>query len=447
MVINTDLHSHSGYAGGVGTISLENIEKTMTLKGIDIFGTGDCLHPKWNKHLKNILIEKENGLFSLKNSETDKRFLLQTEIIITVDIKNARKIVHTLIFFPSFECVDKVTKCLESYGMKNTVGRPFLKCNNNIDVSNKLEKILNLDDLIEIVPAHIMTPQGVFGSNNPVYSMKEFYGNVSDRFKAVETGLSADPNILNMIPELDNISLISNSDTHSAALNRVGREFTSFDINKPSYDSIINCIRNRKILKTAEFNPEEGKFFLTGHRAGKKDHNDSYCVFSPKNTPPTKICPICNKSLTIGVLEQVKKIFDMQIKNINPEDRTQLKRDFVSTVPLIEIIAYTLGIKTVLSPKINSIYRDIIKTIGDESKLWFNSKSDIQKRLSGVVDDILISNIIQVKDGCFGFSPPGFDGTYGDLVIGKKIDFNNINTIFCNPNQTVNIENNQKKLY
>ena len=105
MVLNTDLHSHSGYAGGVGTISLENIEKTMMLKGIDVFGTGDCLHRKWNRHLNDTLIERENGLFSLKTSETDKRFLLQTEIIVTADIGNSRNLALELsCMFCHFLC-------------------------------------------------------------------------------------------------------------------------------------------------------------------------------------------------------------------------------------------------------------------------------------------------------------------------------------------------------
>jgi PHP family Zn ribbon phosphoesterase len=43
MKLAVDLHSHSGYAGGVGQIELSAVSKTMKLKGIDVFGTGDCL--------------------------------------------------------------------------------------------------------------------------------------------------------------------------------------------------------------------------------------------------------------------------------------------------------------------------------------------------------------------------------------------------------------------
>ena len=44
MHLSVDLHSHSGHAGGVGNIRLEDIARAMRKKGIDVFGTGDCLH-------------------------------------------------------------------------------------------------------------------------------------------------------------------------------------------------------------------------------------------------------------------------------------------------------------------------------------------------------------------------------------------------------------------
>ncbi|MCK5063373.1 MAG: hypothetical protein KAR23_05590, partial [Candidatus Aenigmarchaeota archaeon] len=204
MLLNCDLHSHSGYAGGVGQISLDDLEKTMDKKGIRVFGTGDCLHAEWRAFLKDNLIEKEDGLFSKKNNNA--RFLLQTEVIFTAAIGSGRKSVHTVLLFPSFESVDKVCGLLESMDVKNTIGRPFIKCEDSRDVGDKLCKILDVDEGIEAIPAHVMTPQGVYGSNNPVNYMKDFYGCSTERISAVETGLSADPEILSLIPELDNFA-------------------------------------------------------------------------------------------------------------------------------------------------------------------------------------------------------------------------------------------------
>ncbi len=428
MLINCDLHAHSGYAGGVGQISLDNLEVAMQKKGIDVFGTGDCLHPEWRKFLKDNIIEREDGLFSKKGN--DARFMLQTEIIFTAAVGPGRKSVHTILLFPSFDSVDRTCKLLDRMGVKNTIGRPFIKCEDRVDVGNRLSKILDIDDKIEAIPAHVMTPQGVYGSNNPIDKMKDFYGGATERISAVETGLSADPEILSLIPELDNFSLISNSDAHSAALNRIGREFTTVDVDSVSYGNVIDAIRKNKIARTVEFNPTEGRFFLTGHRAGKKRHGDAYCVFSPKHTPKGNKCPICGKKLTVGVLERALQLKDIQGGTREFGELAPSTKDFVRMVPLVEVIAYSIGVLSVVSAKVVALYDKVVGVFGNEAQIWFEKDEVIRKKLaSAEVSDEIIDNIIKVKTGDFSFSPAGFDGTYGKLCIGTKEDVFNVNII------------------
>ncbi len=428
MLINCDLHSHSGYAGGVGQISLDNLEVAMQKKGIDVFGTGDCLHPEWRELLKGNLVEREDGLFSKKGN--DVRFMLQTEVIFTAAVGSGRKSVHTVLLFPSFDSVEKTCQLLEGMGVKNTIGRPFIKCADSMDVGNRLSKILDIDDKIEAIPAHVMTPQGVYGSNNPIGRMKDFYGGVTERISAVETGLSADPEILSLIPELDDLSLVSNSDAHSAALNRMGREFTTVDIASVSYGNIIDSIRKNRIARTAEFNPTEGKFFLTGHRAKKKGHGDAYCVFSPKHTPKDNKCPICGKKLTVGVLERALQLKDVQGGTREFGELSPSTKDFVRMVPLVEVIAYSIGVLSVVSAKVVALYDKAVGVFGNEAQIWFEKDEVIRKKLaSAEVSDDVIDNIIKVKNGDFCFSPAGFDGTYGKLCVGAKEDVFNVNII------------------
>ncbi|NOQ56044.1 MAG: hypothetical protein GQ477_04535 [Nanohaloarchaea archaeon] len=428
MLINCDLHSHSGYAGGVGQISLDDLEAAMDKKGIDVFGTGDCLHPLWSRFLKDNVVEAEDGLFSKKGNKA--RFMLQTEVIFTAAVGSGRKSVHTVLLFPSFESVDRTCQLLENIGVKNTIGRPFIKCADNFDVGNKLSKILDIDDKIEAIPAHVMTPQGVYGSNNPIDKMKDFYGSATDRIKAVETGLSADPEILSLIPELDDYALVSNSDAHSAALNRMGREFTTVETTSFSYSNIIDAIRKNKIARTAEFNPTEGRFFLTGHRVGKKGHGDAYCVFSPKYTPKDNKCPICGKKLTVGVLERALQLKDIQGGTREFGELSPSTKDFVNMVPLVEVIAYSAGVTSVVSAKVVALYDKIVGAFGNEVKIWFEKDYVVRKRLESVdATDNVIDNIIKVKNGNFSFSPAGFDGTYGKLVVGKKEDVFEVNVI------------------
>ena len=80
MLVNVDLHYHSGASGGVGNIDLTDFLETGPKKGIDIFGTGDCLHELWLEKLKKELAEtyKGSGIFQLE-SQQNVKFILQTE--------------------------------------------------------------------------------------------------------------------------------------------------------------------------------------------------------------------------------------------------------------------------------------------------------------------------------------------------------------------------------
>jgi PHP family Zn ribbon phosphoesterase len=334
MKLNVDLHCHSGASGGVGNLDIEKIAETMPMKGIELLGTGDCLHPEWNSTLKQILNESSEGIFT-PTFKSAIKFILQTELIFTCSVETGRKSVHIVFLFPSFEAVGKMKSLFEEWNVKNTIGRPFVKCDDKEDVAKKLNQIKKIDDLIEIIPAHVMTPQGVFGSDNPINYLNEFFGDAEELIYAVETGLSADPIILGLIPELDKRTLISNSDAHSHHLARLGREFTTLDIKDLTYSAIIKAIRTNNVIRTAEFNPAEGRYFLTGHRAGKTGHGDKFCVFSPKYTPKNRRCPICGKKITVGVLERALELNIVQGEDRNLGFLPPNSRPFVHMVPLV----------------------------------------------------------------------------------------------------------------
>ncbi|MHA1786374.1 MAG: endonuclease Q family protein [Candidatus Helarchaeota archaeon] len=421
-MINVDLHYHSGASGGVGKINLEDFYEIGPKKGINVIGTGDSLHEGWLTQLKERLTEinKDNGLFRLSNGK-EVSFLLQTEVIFTCSLGKGRKSVHIILLFPSFDAINKTIKLFEKWNVKNTIGRPFVKCKDNQEVGDRLNKFLEINEYNEFIPAHIMTPSGVFGSQNPINFLEEFFSGAVDNINCVETGLSADPLILGMIPELDNIGLISNSDAHSIQLNRLGREFTTFDVKELSYYEIIDKIRRKKISRTAEFHPTEGKFFLSGHRAGKKGHGNNYCVFSPQYTPKNGRCPICGKPLTIGVLERAFQLTKAQDGNREYGYLPKKTQSFVHMVPLIEMLAVGyLKTKSIKSKKVRKLYDDIIQLIGNECELWFKNDEEIKSNLEGNIEQDVVDLILKVKNGKFHFNPLGYDGAYGTLVIGKK---------------------------
>ncbi|MBC8415071.1 MAG: hypothetical protein H8E11_01430 [Candidatus Cloacimonetes bacterium] len=406
MQLAVDLHSHSGYAGGVGQIELKTVSRTMKLKGIDVFGTGDCLFPPRTEELKKELSEVAEGLFSLPSDSS--KFLLQTEVILSTKLahKKNKTIAHHLIFFPDFDSICKMQKLMKKWGMKNTIGRPFITSGSQRELEDQLFEMQNVDPLIEIIPAHIMTPDGIFGSKNNLDKLIEFYGNFLPNIRCIETGLSADPQMLATIPDLAELTFISNSDCHSAALNRIGREFTILNVEKTDYPFIINSLRENQVIMTAEFNPAEGRYFLTGHRGNRNNH--SKAVIFRHNVPSDLICPECGKKMFLGVQQRCRQLQDKNCKIV--------PRKFMHLIPLVEVIAVAQNLKSINSNKVRKIFDEIMNVFPSEIVLW--QSDSIHVMLDKRIDEKTINHILAVQCGSFKFDPPGHDGIYGKLQVG-----------------------------
>ena len=102
-----DLHCHSSYAGGTGSLDLRTAVDNMPKKGVKLVGTGDCLFEPWLKTLKEQLVDpEESGVYELKDAnEHDKatQFVLQTELAFTAPVGVNRKNVHGVFLFPNFD--------------------------------------------------------------------------------------------------------------------------------------------------------------------------------------------------------------------------------------------------------------------------------------------------------------------------------------------------------
>lgn len=409
MKLAVDLHSHSGYAGGVGQIDLSDVSRTMKKKGINVFGTGDSLFPPRTEELKEQLREVKPGLFALKNDSS--LFLLQTEVILSTRIDGFKNktIAHHVILFPDYNSITSLQKLMNKWKMKNTIGRPFITTDSQQEMEDRLFQIAEISPLIEIIPAHILTPDGILGSKNNLLSMKQFYGTFYDNLHAIETGLSADPAMLCQIPDLADLAFISNSDCHSAALNRIGREFTILDVGDVNYQSIITAIRENHIDMTAEFNPAEGRYFLTGHRSDRKGHQSSFLKDGMREN---SICPQCGKKINLGVKDRAKQLSDPKIVAKN--------RNFKHLIPLVEVIAHSLNLKSISSKKVIKIFNRIMDIYPSEIDLWISK--DSEELLDKWVPAETINQILEVKKSNFSFDPPGFDGNYGILRIGDRND-------------------------
>ncbi|HPC38062.1 MAG TPA: endonuclease Q family protein [Exilispira sp.] len=422
MILTSDLHCHSGYSGGVGKISLDRLYENLEMKGINLYGSGDILQPEWRKIIKEALIESEEGLYILKNfyDKTNKfypRIILETEIVLSApyfyDTKK-RKLVHLLMLFPSFKVVEEIAKIFENQKAKLNIGRPYLK----FETLNKMHDfLLNLSEkypYIEFIPAHIFTPDGVLGGENPIDSLEQFFGSFTNKINALESGLSADPDMILSIDKLNDFLVISNSDAHSEALNRIGREFFALEIDNLSYFDFISSIKKKRITYSVEFKPEHGRYYLTGHREDRHE-NKEQIYFQFENVPEDLICPVCKKKLIEGVQYRVHKL---ALKNIDKK-KDRRKQKFFYSIPLIEIIALSLN-SSIKSKKVEQFYKTILSKINFESNLYMIEEKTILNIIENLeIDDSIKSSLISIRKNLFKFDPPGFDGKYGELRILK----------------------------
>jgi len=414
-----DFHLHSKYSRATSPqMDLENLDKWAKIKGIKVLGTGDFTHPDWFKNLKEKLEPAESGLFKLapyrnevsgaglKDSNSQTRFILTSEISCIYSKKFKVRKIHILIFAPSFETVEKINTHLGWLGNLKADGRPIL----GLDAKELAKIVLDISPDCLVVPAHLMTPWfSLFGSKSGFNSLEECFEDYSKYIFTGETGLSANPRMLWRMPDSRRITLISNSDAHSPA--HLGREANVFEGNELNYQSIINTIKyrgatpvNLRLIYTIEFFPEEGKYHYDGHRM---------CGISLSPAESKKynnICPNCGRPLTIGVLNRVEQLADRP-EGFKPENAIPFK----SLVPLAEIIADTLG-QGVGTIGVDKEYKNLIEKFGNE----FSVLIDVPRpELEVVTSPEIAEGIIRVREGKVNITP-GYDGVYGKIRIFSR---------------------------
>lgn len=346
MQVNADLHIHGPYSAGSSkhtTIPL--MVEYAKLKGLDLLATSDCLHPKWLKHLKEHLTE-ENGLFRSKDGDT--RFLLQTEI-------QDRSLVHQIIFLPDLDAADSLYSKLKKVSTDiDKDGRPRL----SIGPEELAEIVLDLGCMIG--PAHAFTPYyAIYAKFN---SLKECYGKYADRIKFIELGLSADTEMADHIEELNSLTFLSNSDAHSVM--RLGREFNKIDLEEYSFQALEKAIEDHKITLNAGYDPREGKYHLTAC-------NKCYKYYVLEDARSKNMRCECGGSIKMGVKDRI--IARTKRPSSSPAFRPQYKH----LIPLIEIIAKSLGISSTYSKKVNELWRALVEEHGGEIKVLL--ETDIEK--------------------------------------------------------------------
>jgi len=393
-----DLHIHSKFSRATsGDMIISGIAESAELKGISLVGTGDFTHPEWLKMLRNDLTEAGNGVYKHNNTY----FILTAEVNNIYTRNGKLRRIHNIIFTPSFDTAEKISKYLLKFGNLGSDGRPLL----NLDSMQMLEKILQISPESFLVPSHIWTPWfSIFGSKSGFDSIDECFGSLTREIFALETGLSSDPKMNWTLSALDRYTMISNSDAHSPS--RLGREANILNCNI-DFNEIKEVLRtkdNKRFLSTIEFFPEEGKYHYDGHR-------NCNVVLSPdESISIDDICPVCGKQLTIGVAHRVKLLSDRKDGFI-PDNAIP----FRNLVPLEEVIAEALDMGRE-SQTVKNQYLKLVKFLNGEFNILRNvSISEIAMQS----DERIAFAVEQVRKGNLLITP-GYDGVFGKVSIFRK---------------------------
>ncbi len=414
MAYVADLHIHSRFSRACSPqLNIPNLTHWAKLKGIDVLGTGDFLHPLWLTELKSQLKEDGSGFLSYQGDQGSQgiKFVLTVEIASIYTHKGKGRRIHNLVFMPDFQSAERFQKDLLSRRANlSSDGRPIV----GISSKDLLSIALQASDKAIFVPSHCWTPWfGVFGSQSGYDSLQDCFEDLTEYVYGIETGLSSDPAMNWRIKELDNRSILSFSDAHS--LPNLGRESTVFagDVSQ-GYSGMFEAIKNQKIAGTIEFYPEEGKYHYTGHR-------NCNIRYTPEDTKQKgTICPVCKRGLTVGVMERVEAIAERSMRDLKIENEKGFikskafpnRAGYKMLVPLLTVLAESFGTAPTTQKVLNE-YNKLTTVLGSEMKIL--SKVDISE-IAKVSGSKIAEGVDRDRKGQLVIDP-GYDGVYGVVKI------------------------------
>ncbi|MDY6789256.1 MAG: TIGR00375 family protein [Candidatus Nanohaloarchaea archaeon] len=387
MLIDTDLHLHGYYSGAVSDrMKIPTMAEQSAVKGLDLVGTGDILHPGWREHVKNETERCAPGIFE----NSDCRFMLTTE----VEDKNR---VHHILLFPCFESVEKVYSDFKEFSPDiDKDGRPRL----NIG-GGRIAGVAK-DHNCLVGPAHAFTPwTAVYGHHD---SLEDCYGNMASELDFLELGLSADSELADLISDHNDLVFLSNSDAHSPWPHKMGREFNRFKLEElsfPEFKKALHRKGGRETVLNVGFDPREGKY----HCTACQNCNQKYALEQAEQSGWK--CRECGKSIKKGVKDRIGELSD---GGNTPDWRP----NYTHLVPLAEIIREVVGHASVKTKTVQNLYDKFISKFDSEIAILVDrpieALEEVNKKVADAVQKFRKGKTVMI---------PGGGGEYGELVIPR----------------------------
>ncbi len=390
---NLDLHFHGPYAGGVSkNMLIPVIAEQAQLKGLDVVSTADITHGKWLEHVKQELVEEENGVYKHRDFAT--RFLVGTEVCC-----NQR--IHHLIYLPDLSTAETFRLKLMGKGNLDCgiCGRPSLR----MGPEELAGQVHDLGGLIG--PAHAFTPYfSVYAHFN---SVKQAYGTEGGKITFMELGLSADSYFADLIEENHQYAFLTNSDSHSPWPHRIGREFTRMKMEKLGFEGLRRALADRdpegggpSVTLNAGLDPREGKYHLTAcNLCFKKYPVEALDKFKGR-------CP-CGGSIKKGVRDRVQ-----ELATFSEETHPPHRPPYLHLLPLAEIIQAAVGIENPTAQKVQEPWLKLVESFGNEIKVLVDvpivELAEVDEEIAAYVEAFRAGRVLYL---------PGGGGQYGKPVV------------------------------
>ncbi len=389
MIINSDLHIHSSYSAATSPrMDLPTLAKGAARKGIQLLGTGDCLHPKWLTGIREL--HEKDGFFYFKEEGTN--------FVLTVEVEDIKR-VHHLLILPSIAKAEELYESFRKYSTDiDSDGRPSVRMSGE-EIAEDAEDVEAL-----IGPCHAFTPwTALYAYHN---SLKDCYGDMSGYISFVELGLSADTSYADKISELHNLTFLTNSDAHSPYPIRLAREFNRFQMQDMTFEDLKAAIERRKGMKPVlniGMPPKEGKY------------NESACIrcykhYSLREAILRKWRCECRGMIKKGVRDRVNELADCD--GAHPEHRPP----YLHLIPLAEIIGLAVQ-KSASSKTVTGIWDSLLAEFGTEVNVLLDTSI---AEIRGVeLDDRVVEAISAFRTGKISVIPGG-GGKYGVIVLNPE---------------------------
>lgn len=375
MLLNADLHIHSPYAMATSrSMTPETLLKAAELKGLDVLGSGDALHPAWRAAWRD-RPEDGSGIVVVPTAEVEDRHR-----------------VHHLILAESFDQFAELADVFAPHSRNiAAAGRPHVALE-GVAIASAVHDIGGL-----IGPAHAFTPWTSLYAK--FESPAECYG--GERIDFLELGLSADTSYAAGIPDLAGIPFLSNSDAHSPTPVRLGREFTRLNAGAAGVRGVLDAVAGGRIAMNAGFFPEEGKY------------NRTACIHCYRHYSRSEAealgwrCPEDGKRIKKGVADRAGELAAAPAEPRPP---------YLHIIPLGEIIARVLGTASPATRRCGTLYAELLAEFGDEITILIAAPTeDIRAVHPGVGDAVE-----DLRNGRITLHPGG-GGRYGWFSFDGKI--------------------------